>query len=936
MAHAEYFQQQFADFFASLAKDQVNQLVILTPNKRLARYVRDQYSQFAAEQASRQGLGAWPSPACFSMQGWLQQQWDSLQVRGVHPATCNTPLTTTQELILWQAVIDHHPDTPALLNSKATAKLAMQAWRLGYEWQLWGHNRRQNQQEQEHTNPALDADSKIFQSWCDTFLEHCRRNQLIANVQLATVLAESFADRLIPAPATVILYGFDEHTPQQQHLLEAIQSQQADIVSWQLQAPGADQHQVQRHEFTDLNTEIEAAALWAKQINAAQPHDRIAIVAPQLAQQREQIERIFQRVFEPQYIYPQQSQHAPGFNISAGQPLDQMPLVTAALAVLHCNQRWLDVEEISQLLRSPFIGSLDEIHERALLDMDLRGHDYQVSFQQLKTAAGVQVAEEEGEHLRRCPDLYDRLDEFHRLAKQSAQAHYPSEWGILFCSQLKSLGWPGQRALDTLEYQQLQSWQQALLDFSALDAVAGRIDCAEAQRHLRTLLAQVSFQAQTKTSPIQILGILEAAGLPFDHVWILNLDDETWPPAPNPNPLLPIRLQVAHDLPQCSAQRELRYAQRLTARLTGSAHHVIYSHAKLKEDKEVSASPLILAAALSDFTLSPEIAAADALFASQEIEASLDVCGPKVTDTENIRGGSQLLKDQAACPFRAFAKHRLHSQEIPTTTVGLDASERGNLVHTVMEIIWRRLKHQARLHKLNDEELDQLIVNAINTAFVDIKDKRFIGERFLTIEAQRLARQIRTWLTLEKEREPFTVLFNEGRRTVKLGKLPLHIRYDRVDKLADGSLFVLDYKTGKQEIKYWAGERPEEPQVPLYCIANEKKVSGAGFGQIAADEIAIKGIAANEQVAPGLKTPDMLFKLDLPSDWPEIVRHWRTVLERLAQEFMVGTAQVDPKIPAITCRYCDLKSLCRIKEQFDLDADAEAQETATAEAGGDD
>ena len=32
--------------------------------------------------------------------------------------------------------------------------------------------------------------------------------------------------------------------------------------------------------------------------------------------------------------------------------------------------------------------------------------------------------------------------------------------------------------------------------------------------------------------PIQILGALEAAGTPFDAIWVLGLDDQAWPPSP--------------------------------------------------------------------------------------------------------------------------------------------------------------------------------------------------------------------------------------------------------------------------------------------------------------------------------------------------------------------------------------------------------------------
>ena len=171
------------------------------------------------------------------------------------------------------------------------------------------------------------------------------------------------------------------------------------------------------------------------------------------------------------------------------------------------------------------------------------------------------------------------------------------------------------------------------------------------------------------------------------------------------------------------------------------------------------------------------------------------------------------------------------------------------------------------------------------------------------------------WLDIEKQRAPFTVVMNEGKRTLKLGQLPIHMRYDRVDRLQDGSLFVLDYKTGKQSISAWNNERPDEPQVPLYSIANQKKVVGAAFGQINAEEIAIKGIAADTTIAPGLSDCDKITVKNNTDDWDRVVEQWREVLEKLAQEFMAGTAEVSPKKFPATCQYCELAQLCRIKEQ---------------------
>jgi hypothetical protein len=56
-------------------------------------------------------------------------------------------------------------------------------------------------------------------------------------------------------------------------------------------------------------------------------------------------------------------------------------------------------------------------------------------------------------------------------------------------------------------------WHLLLEEFSGLDATGTALSLAQALRQLSQLALQTPFQAQTPDSPIQILGVLEGAGL---------------------------------------------------------------------------------------------------------------------------------------------------------------------------------------------------------------------------------------------------------------------------------------------------------------------------------------------------------------------------------------------------------------------------------------
>jgi len=48
---------------------------------------------------------------------------------------------------------------------------------------------------------------------------------------------------------------------------------------------------------------------------------------------------------------------------------------------------------------------------------------------------------------------------------------------------------------------------------------------------------------------------------------------------------------------------------------------------------------------------------------------------------------------------------------------------------------------------------------------------------------------------------------------------------------------------------------------------------------------------------------------------PALVAGWKRELDALGAGFASGEARVDPKKHLETCRYCDLKPLCRVYER---------------------
>lgn len=838
------------------------------------------------------------------MDGWLQSLWEKLQ-QGCFGDSDRILLKPVQESLIWEQIIQQSSQGRDLLNPRQTAAVAIDAWHKSIQWQITP----------EHFN-SRQADAALFKRWADSYRKLCRENNFTDSSQIISTLQQALTESMLPLPDALALYGFDVITPLIRGLLDNFIEQGIDVYPVDISREA----RVRRVQLDEEDAEITAAAHWAAGLMASHtgPHPlQIGIVVPQLATLRSRVERLFNNVFEPQHLLIGNGRHDSGINLSAAQPLAEAPLVRAALNALQLNRGEMEMEQASHILRSPFIGNQDELSSRAILDAALRSQFLSVSLSALRAAAG-----KSGGGLKDiepgCPDFFRRLQEFNRLQRSGhGYRRMPSEWAVMFAGQLQALGWPGTRKLDSLEFQQLHHWREVLEQLAGLDAVCGPGDINTVLAQLRQLAYQYPFHARTALSPVQILGMLEAAGMLFDYVWVMHMDDRNWPMAPQPNPLIPIRRQMELQMPRVSVESELQFARSMTKRLAGAAGQVIFSYSRYHGDQELRPSPLIeeyVNITAEQLDLIPPLDYYRELYRSTQLVTSVDEQAPRISDPARIRGGTQILKDQAACPFRALARHRLHAREIEQAQPGISPAEHGRLLHRTLENLWRQLGSQHELLQLEEAELETCINQAITESFLIIPAAGKPGKRLQDMESRRLYALVRAWLELERIRRPFSVAFNESERELVLAGLPLRVRYDRVDELADGGLFVIDYKTARADIGSWAGQRPDEPQVPIYCIANPEKISGAAFGVLTAAETGFRGIAENDAIAPGIKPPDAAGAGELPDDWQGIMQQWQEVLERLATEFLNGYAAVDPKSTSESCRYCALPGLCRIGE----------------------
>ena len=840
---------------------------LLTASRRLTRVFTQSFHSYQRQQ----GRSMWTRPDILPLDAFVDRLWREWLWKSANE---NDPalLDPLQEQIVWEQVIRESAGD-SLLEIPETARQAIEAWQLIQAYRLPMDGRFQ----------AAD-DWAAFAAWLRAFQNRCESNHWIERARLMDWVGARIRDGEIPRPSILYLAGFDELTPQEASFLETlgagIEMTKPSFVPT-----------VERVRLRDSSDELRQAARWARRLLEQEPGTRIGIIVPDLNRRRPRVERIFREILDPAGILDDRER---AFHVSLGPALSEYPLVRTALLMLEFALGPLPLPRAGLLLRSPFAGGAEiERSKRALLDARLRRHGaWEVAPRNLR------------EEAESCPLFQRLLARFEKEAGKLAPEQRPSEWSRDVPKLLDALGWPGDRALSSREFQVMEAWRGLLSSFASLDVAMLRMSFDEAVARLRRIADATVFQVENEGAPVQIMGVLEAAGVHFDHLWIVGLHDESLPAPANPHPFIPISMQREHKLPHSSAERELEFATKLVERLLASAPDVVLSYPEMDGDRALSPSPLVAGdwrPGARNLVLGPggwaEVMRNDVWFDEFVDEAAPGVAG------EKAKGGASLFKDMAACPFRAFAKHRLGARPLEEATLGLSYKDRGSGVHKALELIWSELGSHARLMESDEAQLADVVRRNVEVAIAHLPDG--IGRK---LERRRLQKLLVAWLEIEKQREPFVVLEPEEERVVSIGGLQVKTRADRVDEVAGGRDVILDYKTGDVKSKGWDTSRPDEPQLPLYCATSERPIAGAAFALIRIGELAFRGLTADGVSLPGMKK---MF-IEQPVAFDEQVTDWRRVLERLAQDFRGGHAEVDPKHGA--CEYCGLWALCRIRE----------------------
>jgi len=863
----------------------LEQHIVVTPNERLAREYRSAYDQAQATS----GVQAWPTLNCMSLRQLLVREFTEQQDLGDNGKKIVSPANL---LLRFQ--------TAAPEGAEHLTPIALQAWELVRRYNI------------DLAHLSMNSGrSKLFTDWALEVNKHIKTDEAV-EADIAQLLAQQETSLSKP----VLLIAFEHLTPAETVFLENLSANtgvqclasEDQLVPFTSFIPGAllpapPPEPAPLIGFNSFAEELAAAACWSKRVQNEVPDSRIGVVIPSLVQDYAMVQRQFAVT-----LNPLSGSAIPKFDMSGGTGLSSQPVWLHASMLLDWCDQSADPNTIAKLADSPFL----ELPWCKTLNANwpnfLRRN---IAPQDLKRLDSAQEASR----------LIALLEQLPKRANIRT-------WISHIRELLKSANWPRLSNINSIQYQAAHSI------FTQLDNLANlqsqkQVSFRQALDFITFNLEQKPFAPQRQASPIQVLGLLETTGLSFSHLWICGMSASNFPSTSQLNPFIPRSVAEEFGLPRCNQDEELAFAQRTLGHWQSCGAELHFSYTQMENDSPQLPSKLVLDAIADVGSTHPTNATETGtnqpadyslrhplmIRQGANLELVEDALGTGLTQP-HIKGGTGILKNQANCPFKAYATSRLGLKQPRDAKDFLDALDRGNSLHKVLENLMRIYADSDAIKQISTAEIEK-------QCRLVLKTHRGLPKSFIENEVWRITDLVQQWLALETQRRPFKVSGIEQNFELDLGGSTFSLKIDRVDQVDDHEV-IIDYKSNSNTVGGALSEPISDPQLPAYALLSGK-VAGVYFASIKDQKVNVDGIAdlcgnlvASSSKGFSIKNPDgkNLNSADGPNiqvSWQEKVTQWKLELTELAQDIAMGKADVAPSKGA--CEYCHLTSLCRINAQ---------------------
>ncbi len=874
--------------------------LILTANNRLARWLMLDYDD---QQKQKK---VWETPQILSLSAWLKQVW-------LETWPEKHLFSKLQSESLWEKIInsDSNSTKLSLLHRKAAASQAYQACTLVHEHRL------------PTTKPDYQEtlETISFYKWIQIYQNQLLRWNALDTVEIIDQVSELIDAERIELPQTITFEGFEKKTPQLQQLLDALERKGVKTkLDFSDRLDFSDKNSFIKKNITlsvqkydDKIQEAITCARWVRKLS--QPGKRFGIIVPQLENYRSILQREFAAELSPSSIFPGNKSELP-FNVSQGSPLNQTTPINLIFQILETSTCDIPAETFYSIIRSSIFHS--DKNAALTMEQTLRN----------KRLVVININKLEAQfNFENSSKLYKFVATWKNWVL-TKQFDLPSHWSTKIYLLLQEMNWPekNEKKITQKENQIFESWKNCLDQLASLNHIVGKIHRLTAVNKLFSIAQNFLFPEKNRDHLIQVIQLSECSGMKFDHTWVMGCHSESLPSSPEPNSLIPSTFRKKFKLPRSNAKWELDNSEQLLATVVDSSEDIVFSYPLQEKDNIQEPSPLIKYFPRENSFVLPSARYRDQICNATKPEPFEETPVLPFTDNEKYRfeegkksGGASLLKNQSDCPFRAFVRYRLHAQKSEIPDTDFDPLVRGNLIHLILELFWKKTQTREQLEKLHQSnqleiEVQKCVDEATNVICQSLPDQ----PQFLEMEKTRNQNLILEWLVnFELARSDFTVLKQEKSETAKINGLTLNLKIDRIDETPDKKYVLIDYKSGEAKPGDWLKERIIAPQLPLYSTLISPSV--VAFGKIKKGQMEFKGVKDSSIDFSGFKATNYTKET---KEWNDLLELWKNKIELLANEFLSGRAVIDPALRKETCKNCDLDSLCRIRER-DFDNEEE-------------
>ncbi len=813
----------------------------------------------------------------FNLREWILKLANDSDFLSLNLNIPSNRLNSFGSELVWRIVIEEIGDKDAHLNVKRLAKLAMQADYIMQDWDISSYKNTSICKDDTfpiwkklYIEKLIVADSEDFNGSYNRILFHLKQKRSSFNL-----------------PRCIVLYGFFDYSLRFMFLLRMLSSHGISIFILNILRSTKTEKKLDRFEFTDRYAEWRTASCWAFENLAKNKQSKYAIVSTDLKRDSFLGQRVLNQFFSElpktkSYFF---QPYILSKSIRSLNPIRAALLWLLALAKSSIHGSCETEIYGKAILLGYCFGDISSAAEYSKIDLSLR-------YKKVTKISVLEWLNLLGEKSK----LGSGWIYAQSLWKKTRNQTSPYEWALIMEKSLEALGFPGEKEFDYVSRNIIRKVKELFFNLASLNPVIGHLSAIGAVKLLEEIADSSFFSSESRLSNrLALLDISEIEGQYWDGIWVLGLDNKSFPMKEQPNQFIPNSELGKIFIYGITKQYSLFYANRILDFLTQNIPEVVLSSPLIENGYNLQPSHI-----LSKYFLSNNMS----LWVPKKVNTHLtqevvkEEIGPKLLKFEFARiknHALDILDIQSKNPLWAFARYRLGVRALPSYSEKIISDTRGKFLHKILELIWKSVKdHQSLCKLLWNCSFDNFLEKCINeAASLELKDYSSV---LYELECDRAKKILLDWFKLESFRLPFKVDKIEKTFKWKSNSLEFNIRIDRIDTLGNDFFIITDYKTGsmKSNLKSdWSGSRLTNIQLPLYAVVLYKN------GMLKSDSYALvlarlhpkfnrlEGFSTNEVNTTGIK---LFQKIEIFKDLDGngIMDYWINSINRLSDEFENG------------------------------------------------